>query len=97
MATIAMETARAYAEELGGEGERSYLLMCLISLQVAGLTIFPTHRLVKRGGPEVSAALKAALRGHFSIEEVPVEQIAPRAPGEGPLELGYINTPKAGR
>ncbi len=41
------ETMDAYAEELGGEGEHRYILMCLVALQDPGLTIFPTHRLVK--------------------------------------------------
>src|SRR3954447_18241598 len=40
------ETARAYAEEIGGEGPHRYVLMCLVALQDAGLTVFPTHRLV---------------------------------------------------
>src|ERR671933_241892 len=41
------ETARTYAEEVGGEGEHRYVLMCLVSLADPGLTILPTHRLVR--------------------------------------------------
>src|SRR3954451_10584853 len=37
------ETARVYAEEIGGEGDHRYVLMCLVALQDPGLTIFPTH------------------------------------------------------
>ena len=40
------ETARVYAEEVGGEGDHRYVLMCLVALEDPGLTIFPTHRLV---------------------------------------------------
>src|SRR3954470_16329505 len=40
------ETARIYAQEVGGEGEHRYVLMFLCSLQDSGLTIFPTHRLL---------------------------------------------------
>ncbi len=41
------ETARAYADEVGGEGPHRYVLMCLVALQDPGLTVFPTHRLVR--------------------------------------------------
>jgi uncharacterized protein (DUF1015 family) len=40
------ETARVYAEEIGGEGAHRYVLMCLVALEDPGLTVFPTHRLV---------------------------------------------------
>ena len=39
------ETARVYAEEVGGEGDHRYVLMCLVALEDEGLTVFPTHRL----------------------------------------------------
>src|SRR3954452_23469048 len=39
------ETARVYAEEIGGEGAHRYVLTCLVALQDPGLTVFPTHRL----------------------------------------------------
>ena len=42
------ETARVYAEEMGGEGGHRYVLMCLVALQDPGLTVFPTHRLLTR-------------------------------------------------
>ncbi len=42
------ETARTYAEEVGGEGDHRYVLMCLVSMSDPGLTVFPTHRLVGR-------------------------------------------------
>ena len=85
------ETARAYAEEIGGEGEHRYVLMCLVALEDPGLTVFPTHRLVRGLDSARREALAEALRRDFEVAEVPVEQLAP-APGAGPLQLGYIDS-----
>jgi uncharacterized protein (DUF1015 family) len=84
------ETASTYAEGLGGEGEHRYVLMCLVALEDPGLTVFPTHRLVRGLDRERQEALREALRRDFEIEEVPLERIAPE-PGTGPLQLGYID------
>ena len=51
------ETARVYAEEIGGEGEHRYVLMCLVALQDEGLTVFPTHRLIRDTTPQTQEAL----------------------------------------
>ena len=40
------ETARAYRDEIGGEGPHNYTLMALTGLDDPGLTVFPTHRLL---------------------------------------------------
>jgi uncharacterized protein (DUF1015 family) len=85
------ETANTYAEELGGDGEHRYVLMCLVALEDPGLTVFPTHRLVRGLDRERQEALRVALRRDFEIVEVGLEQIAP-APGTGPLQLGYIDS-----
>jgi uncharacterized protein (DUF1015 family) len=85
------ETMQAYAEEIGGEGDHRYILMCLVALEDPGLTVFPTHRLVKGLDSTRQEALAQALRRDFEIEEVSAEQIAPPA-GTGPLQLGYINS-----
>lgn len=85
------ETARAYAEEVGGEGEHRYVLMCLVALEDPGLTVFPTHRLVRGLDGERRAALAAVLERDFELAEVPLEQLAP-PPGEGRLQLGYIDS-----
>ena len=87
------ETARVYAEEIGGEGEHCHVLQYLVSLEDPGLTVFPTHRLVDglRDDPARQAALAATLREHFVIEELDdVAQLAP-PDGDGPLQLGYID------
>jgi uncharacterized protein (DUF1015 family) len=85
------ETMRAYADEVGGEGEHRYILMCLVALEDPGLTVFPTHRMVRGLDSDRQEALAEALRRDFEIAEVPLEQITP-PPGTGPLQLGYIDS-----
>jgi uncharacterized protein (DUF1015 family) len=85
------ETARVYADEVGGEGPHRYVLMCLVSLQDPGLTVFPTHRLVKNLDPARQEALAEAIRRDFDIAEVRRDELAPPA-GDGPLQLGYIDS-----
>jgi len=84
------ETMQAYAQEVGGEGEHSYILMCLVALEDPGLTVFATHRLVSGVDDQRRAALAQALERDFDMTEVPIEQIAP-SPGSGPLQLGYFD------
>jgi uncharacterized protein (DUF1015 family) len=84
------ETAATYADELGGEGEHRYMLMCLVALEDPGLTVFPTHRLVRGLDRERQEALRETLERDFEITEVPLDRIAPE-PGIGPLQLGYID------
>jgi uncharacterized protein (DUF1015 family) len=84
------ETARVYAEEVGGEGAHRYVLMCLVALQDEGLTVFPTHRLIRDTTPQTQEALGTTLRELFAVEEI--EQSALRPPdGDGPLTMGYID------
>ncbi|HEY8638246.1 MAG TPA: DUF1015 domain-containing protein [Solirubrobacteraceae bacterium] len=83
------ETARVYADEIGGEGAHRYVLMCLVALQDPGLTVFPTHRLVKETTPEQQEALAGVLRAEFDVE--PAEELsAPET--DGPLAMGYIDS-----
>jgi uncharacterized protein (DUF1015 family) len=85
------ETMESYAEEIGGDGEHRYILMCLVALEDPGLTVFPTHRLIRGLNDDRRQALAQALRRDFEIAEVPLDQIAPAA-GDGPLQLGYIDS-----
>jgi uncharacterized protein (DUF1015 family) len=85
------ETSTTYAEELGGDGEHRYVLMCLVALEDPGLTVFPTHRLLRGLDRARQEALGQAIRRDFDIVEVPIEKIAPE-PGGGPLQLGYIDS-----
>jgi uncharacterized protein (DUF1015 family) len=84
------ETARAYAQEVGGDGEHQHVLMCLVALEDPGLTVFPTHRLVKGLDTERMRALSEALEQNFEAAEVDAGELAPPS-GTGPLQLGYID------
>ncbi|HMD52516.1 MAG TPA: DUF1015 family protein, partial [Solirubrobacteraceae bacterium] len=71
-------------------GDHRYILMCLVALEDPGLTVFPTHRLVRGMDAARRAALAQALERDFAREEVPLDQLAPPA-GAGPLQLGYVD------
>jgi uncharacterized protein (DUF1015 family) len=90
------ETARAYADEIGGEGEHRYVLACLVALEDPGLSVFPTHRLVNGLDAARRAALGAAIARDFSAEPVARDELAP-PPGGGPLELGYLDAARSQR
>jgi len=85
------ETARVYADEVGGEGEHRYVLMCLVALEDPGLTVFPTHRLIRDTTSQSQEALAGALRESFDITEIEHEELRP-PDGDGPLEMGYIDS-----
>jgi uncharacterized protein (DUF1015 family) len=73
------ETARAYRDEVGGEGPHNYTLMALTGLDDPGLTVFPTHRLLSgfAADPERQRRLGSGLRALFEIEEIERERIDP--------------------
>jgi len=84
------ETARVYADEVGGDGPHRYVLMCLVSLQDPGLTVFPTHRLLRDLRPDQHEALAEAIRRDFEVH--PLEDTAELAPTYGqPVRMGYID------
>jgi uncharacterized protein (DUF1015 family) len=87
------ETARVYAEEIGGDGPQRYVLMFLCSLSDPGLTVFPTHRLLTGLGddPAKQAAIRAALTRDFEIEEVSRERLEPTGAGGDRIQLGYMD------
>jgi uncharacterized protein (DUF1015 family) len=78
------ETARTYADEIGGEGEHRYVLMCLVSMSDPGLAIFPTHRLVGGLDEERRRRLDDALERGFQLSEAPPDRLVPEA-GNGEL------------
>ena len=86
------ETARVYADEVGGEGPHRYVLMCLVALEDPGLTVFPTHRLVRGLTPQQQEALAGAIRASFDVEEVDRAALVPAGDGAGPLRLGYMDS-----
>jgi uncharacterized protein (DUF1015 family) len=86
------ETARVYAEEVGGEGPHRYVLMYLVALEDPGLLIFPTHRLLTgladdQGKQE---AIRDALLRDFEVEQVSREELEP--PHGGTVQLGYMDS-----
>jgi uncharacterized protein (DUF1015 family) len=84
------ETARVYAEEVGGEGAHRYVLMCLVALEDPGLTVFPTHRLLKGLRADQHEALATAIRRDFDIRELPSpDELAPAYADR--VTLGYID------
>jgi uncharacterized protein (DUF1015 family) len=85
------ETARVYAEEIGGEGPHRYVLMCLVALQDPGLTVFPTHRLLKDLSSDRQEALATAIRDDFETERLDsTDELAPAA--DHRVTLGYIDS-----
>ncbi len=84
------ETARVYAEEVGGEGPHRYVLMCLVALEDPGLTVFPTHRLLRGLSSEQQEALADAIRRDFEVTTLTsARELEPVH--SNPLELGYID------
>jgi uncharacterized protein (DUF1015 family) len=86
------ETARVYAEEIGGEGPHNYVLMCLVALQDPGLTVFPTHRLIRGLRPEQHETLADALRRDFDVESLEgnTTLLVPEPSDE--IRIGYIDS-----
>ena len=87
------ETARIYADEIGGEGAHRYVLMCLVALQDPGLTVFPTHRLLKGLSPDQQEALAQRdpprLRGRGARQH----RRSSRPEAEpGAIQIGYIDS-----
>ena len=82
------ETARVYAEEIGGEGAHRYVLMCLVALQDPGLTVFPTHRLLTELPDEKRVALREAITRDWEAEEIAPEQLQPTG---DTLQVGYLD------
>jgi uncharacterized protein (DUF1015 family) len=73
------ETARAFRDEVGGEGPHNYTLMSLTGLDDPGLTVFPTHRLLSgfADDPDKQQRLGNGLRELFEATEVSREEIDP--------------------
>jgi uncharacterized protein (DUF1015 family) len=83
------ETARAYAQEIGGEGPHRHTLMCLVSMSDPGLTIFPTHRLLTGLDDARRVALREAIRGDWEIEEVGDDELEP--PQDDRVRIGFLD------
>jgi uncharacterized protein (DUF1015 family) len=85
------ETARTYAEEIGGDGAHRFTLMALVSLEDPGLTVFGYHRLLTGlAGTDKPEALASAIREYFDVEEVGLDELDP-AGEEGAGVFGYAD------
>ena len=85
------ETARVYAEEIGGEGPQRYVLMDLVALEDPGLTVFPTHRLLRNLRPDQHETLANAIRRDFDLERLETTaELAP--PASDRITFGYIDS-----
>ena len=64
--------------------------MCLVSLEDPGLTVFPTHRLLRDLRPDQQEALAQAIRRDFEIRRL--DNTTELAPLYGqPVSMGYID------
>jgi len=84
------ETARAYRDEVGGDGPHAYTLMALTGLDDPGLHVFPTHRLLSGlpRGSERRARVERDLERHFDLVEVARDRLDPAGePGVGVFGL----------
>jgi uncharacterized protein (DUF1015 family) len=87
------ETAIAYRDEVGGEGDDQFTLMALTGLDDPGLTVFPTHRLLSgfAGDPARQESFGQGVRDLFDVTEVPIEKLDPLGE-EGAGVFGYIDS-----
>ena len=87
------ETARAYRDEIGGEGPHNYTLMALTGLDDPGLTVFPTHRMLSGLACDLERQERLAngLRELFDVSEVSAEELDPSGE-EGLGVFGYIDS-----
>jgi uncharacterized protein (DUF1015 family) len=87
------ETARVYADEIGGEGDHRYVLMCLVALQDEGLTVFPTHRLVDGlKDTDKPETLAATLKANFDIEPIETDDLVPGDDDGAGIQIGYMDS-----
>ena len=86
------ETARVYADELGGEGDHRYVLMFLVALDDPGLLVFPTHRLLTDLKDSAKQeTLRDVMLRDFEVErlESPAELEPPE--GNERVAFGYMD------
>jgi uncharacterized protein (DUF1015 family) len=86
------ETARAYRDEVPGEGPQNYTLMALTGLDDPGLTVFPTHRLLSglAGDADLRDHLERGINEAFEVEETDYDGLDPEG-REGVGCFGYVD------
>jgi uncharacterized protein (DUF1015 family) len=88
------ETARVYADEIGGEGAHRYVLMFLCSLSDPGLLVFPTHRLLSGLADDRAKqeAIRDTLKRDFEVQPVERDRLEPSGDPRGRVQLGYMDS-----
>jgi uncharacterized protein (DUF1015 family) len=88
------ETARVYAEEVGGEGPHQYVLMLLCSLSDPGLLVFPTHRLLTglKHDTDKQLAIRDTLMRDFEIAELDEARQLEPTDANGRVAFGYMDS-----
>jgi uncharacterized protein (DUF1015 family) len=87
------ETARVYADEVGGEGDHRYVLMLLVALEDPGLLVFPTHRLLTglKDDAEKQLAIRDVAMRDFDLEQLgDPSELEP--PPDGAVAFGYMDS-----
>src|SRR5215207_5656503 len=87
------ETARVYADEVGGEGEHRYVLMLLCSLSDPGLLVFPTHRLLTglKDDTAKQQAIREVLTRDFEVERLDDARALEPPPETSAVAFGYMD------
>ncbi len=88
------ETARAYADEIGGEGDHRYVLMLLVAIEDPGLLVFPTHRLLTglKDDTEKQLAIRDAAKRDFDIQPLgDTRELEPPENGAN-VSFGYMDS-----
>jgi uncharacterized protein (DUF1015 family) len=67
------------------------VLMCLVALEDPGLTVFPTHRLVRGLSADKQAALAEAIRRDFDLVSLAGTDELPPAENDE-IRIGYIDS-----
>jgi uncharacterized protein (DUF1015 family) len=90
------ETARIYADEIGGDGPHRFVMMDLVALEDPGLSVFPTHRLVSglADDPERANALRETIEACFEVTELSsADELPPNGlSADGRLQFGYLDS-----
>jgi uncharacterized protein (DUF1015 family) len=86
------ETARAYRDEVPGDGAQNFTLMALTGLDDPGLTVFPTHRLLSglTADADLRDHLERGINAAFDVEETDLDGLDPEG-REGVGCFGYVD------
>ncbi len=85
------ETARTYADEVGGIGDHRFTLACLVSLDDPGLSVFATNRLLHDTSDAQRETLRTAVLDLFDIEQVEEGDLVPDR-DYGTIAFGYMDS-----